>query len=95
MNRISLVTAALAAALSITLAAPSSAATATAKHDSRESLLEARANGVLREPKAGSRRAGPKVEEARPCRPSQPSSNDRVDGTAARADARAGRDKLR
>ncbi len=96
MNRLALVTASLVAALSLTFAAPSSASVATTKSDSRESLLEARANGVLREPKAGSRRMAAKREEAQQS-PSlgAPSRDERVDATAARCEARAGRDKLR
>jgi hypothetical protein len=90
MNRLALVTASLVAALSLTFAAPSSASVAT-KKDSRESLLEARANGAPREPKAGSRTASSKQQEARS---SAPIRDERVDATAARCDARA-RDKLR
>lgn len=91
MNRLALATAALVAALSLTFATPSSASLATQK-DSRESRLEARANGGLREPKAGSRMVSAKEEEARP---SAPIRDERVDATAARSEARAGRDKLR
>lgn len=91
MNRLALVSASLVAALSLTYAEPSSASVVTEK-DSREALLEARVNGAPREPKAGPRRGAGKKEEARP---SAPSRDERADTTAARCEARAGRDKLR